>query len=159
MVSSARKNTITVCTFICYACRLQRGVAPKVVIACADIRCVREIDGKIWFGTPRGAFALSRNGQIDYYASRRWLVDDSVIDIAPGPGESVLILSRRGLSIIHFKEMTLAEKAAHFDSLTRRRHIRYGFNSALVMTEPGDVSTGALIDHVISDSAAAKEQR
>ena len=115
-------------------------------LPCADIRCVREIDGKIWFGTPRGAFALGRNGQIDYYASRRWLVDDSVIDIAPGPDESVLILSRRGLSIIHFKEMTLAEKAAHFDRLTRRRHIRYGFNSALVMTEPGDLSTGTLID-------------
>jgi hypothetical protein len=115
-------------------------------LPCTDIRCIREIDDKLWFGTPHGAFALHRSGQIDYYASRRWLVDDFVVDIAPGPDDSVLVLSQRGLSIIHFKETTLAEKAGHFDRLTRQRHIRYGFNSALVMTEPGDLSTGTLID-------------
>ena len=111
-----------------------------------DIRCIREIGEKVWFGTPRGAFALHPGGHIDYYASRRWLVDDFVVDIAPGPNRSVLVLSKTGLSVIHFETMTLAEKAEHFDRLTRRRHIRYGFNSALVMSEPGDLSTGALID-------------
>lgn len=115
-------------------------------LPCADIRCIKEIGEKIWFGTPRGAFALHANGQIDYYASQRWLVDDAVVDIWPGEDDSVLILSKSGLSIIHFREMTLAVKAEHFDRLTRRRHIRYGFSSALVMTEPGDLSTGTLID-------------
>ena len=111
-----------------------------------EIRCIREIGAKVWFGTPRGAFALHPGGHIDYYASRRWLVDDFVVDIAPGPNDSVLVLSKTGLSVIHFETMTLAEKAEHFDRLTRRRHIRYGFNSALVMSEPGDLSTGTLID-------------
>jgi len=111
-----------------------------------EIRCIREIGEKVWFGTPRGAFALHSSGRIDYYASRRWLVDDFVVDIAPGPNDSVLVLSKTGLSVIHFEAMTLAEKAEHFDRLTRSRHIRYGFNSALVMSEPGDVSTGTLID-------------
>jgi len=74
------------------------------------------------------------------------LVDDAVADIAPEPDGSVLVLSQKGLGIIHFQQMTLAEKAGHFDRLIRKRHIRYGFNSAFVMSEPGDLSTGALID-------------
>ncbi|UCD48956.1 MAG: hypothetical protein JSW27_15635 [Phycisphaerales bacterium] len=122
------------------------GRERKTKLPCADIRCTATFAGKTWFGTPRGAFAVNSEGRIDYYASRRWLVDDNVVDIAPGPNGSVLILSETGLSIIHFEEMTLAEKAAHYDRLTRLRHIRYGFNSAFVMDKPGDFSTGTLID-------------
>ena len=99
-----------------------------------------------WFGTSRGAFALHPDGRIDYYASRRWLLDDAVIDIWPGADGSVLVLSQRGLNIIHFREMTLAQKAEHFDRLTRQRHIRFGFNSAFEMSTPGDLSTGTLVD-------------
>jgi len=115
-------------------------------LPCADIRCIAVIEGKLWCGTSKGAFAWNRRGRIDYYASKRWLIDDIVIDIAPGPNGSVLVLTESGLSIIHFQEMTLAEKADHFDELTRQRHIRYGFNSAFVMTESGDFSTGYLVD-------------
>ncbi|MBN1509851.1 MAG: hypothetical protein JW955_23595 [Sedimentisphaerales bacterium] len=111
-----------------------------------DIRCTRVIGKRTWFGTPDGAVALHPDGRIDYYASRRWLVDDDVVDIQPGPDDAVLVLTRKGLNIIRFKEMTLAEKATHFDRIMRQRHIRYGFNSALVMSEPGDLSTASLID-------------
>ena len=115
-------------------------------LPCTDIRCIKAIGGRTWFGTLQGAFVTRDGGRIDYYASKRWLVDDTVIDIAPGPDGSVLVLTEKGLSIIRFKEMTLADKAAHFDRVMRQRHIRYGFNSALVMSEPGDLSTGTLID-------------
>ena len=111
-----------------------------------DITCIREIGDKIWFGTSWGAFALKSDGGIDYYASQRWLIDDRVIDIAPGPENSVLVLTKSGLSQIHFKLMTLAQKAEHFDKLTRLRHVRYGLNSAFVMSKPGDFSTGTLVD-------------
>jgi len=111
-----------------------------------DIQCVKHIGEKLWFGTPRGAFALHNNGQIDYYASKRWLVDDTVIDLSKGPNNCVLLLCKSGLSIIHFKTMTLQQKAEHFDRLTRKRHMRYGLNSALTMTKPGDLSTGMLVD-------------
>ncbi|MHC4302694.1 MAG: hypothetical protein ACYS7Y_35995, partial [Planctomycetota bacterium] len=112
-----------------------------------DIRCVRQVGKAVWFGTPKGAFALQPGGQIDYYASKRWLVDDDVIDISRGPGNSVLILSKGGLSIIRFKRMTLQQKAWHFDRLTRSRHIRHGFNSGLAMSRPGDLSSGTLVDN------------
>jgi len=111
-----------------------------------DIRCINQIGTKIWCGTPQGAFAIHRNGQIDYYTYQPWLQNDNVIDIAAGPEHRVLILSSEGLSIIHFEKTTLAQKAKHFDRLTRQRHIRYGFNSAFTMSKPGDISTGTLID-------------
>jgi len=111
-----------------------------------DIRCVRRIGEKFWFGTSRGAFALNRDGRIDYYASKRWLVDDTVINISKGPDDCVLILGPNGLNIIHFEMMTLEQKAEHFDKLTRKRHVRYGLNSALTLSKPGDLSTGTLID-------------
>jgi hypothetical protein len=115
-------------------------------LPCTDIRCVKQIDEKIWFGTSGGAFALHSDGQIDYYASKRWLVNDTVIDLTKGPDDCVLILGPGGLSIIHFKMMTLQQKAEHFDKLTRQRHVRYGLNSAFAMARPGDLSTGTLID-------------
>ncbi len=123
----------------------ERGKTGKR-LPCTDIRCIRAIGETMWFGTPQGACALRPDGQIDYYASKRWLVDDAVVDIWPGPDRSVLVLSETGLSILHFREMTLADKAQHFDRLTRQRHIRCGFSSSLAMSAPGDLSTGTLID-------------
>jgi hypothetical protein len=111
-----------------------------------DINCIKQIGEKIWFGTPRGAFAIYNDGQTDYYASKRWLLNDKVIDLARGPNKSVLILGPDGLSIIHFKMMTLQQKAQHFDRLTRMRHVRYGLNSALNLSKSGDLSTGTLVD-------------
>jgi len=121
-------------------------VAVQKKLPCTDIRCIKQIGDSLWFGTSSGAFRL-HNRQIDYYASKRWLVDDTVIDISKGPGNSVLILSQTGLSIITFEPMTLQQKAEHFDTLTRERHIRHGLNSELAMTRPGDLSTGTLVDN------------
>jgi len=80
-----------------------RRSAPQRKLPCADIRCVKQIGKAVWFGAPKGAFALQRDGRIDYYASKRWLVDDVVVDISRGPDNSVLILCRSGLSIINFE--------------------------------------------------------
>ncbi len=115
-------------------------------LPCAEVRCIRVIDETIWVGTPQGAFALRPNGRTDYYASKRWLVEDGVVDIWPGPQRSVLILGETGLSIVHFREMTLADKAEHFDGLTHQRHVRNGFSSSLALSVPGDLSTGTLVD-------------
>ena len=115
-------------------------------LPCTDIRCIRQIGESIWFGTPRGAFALDGDGRTNYYASKRWLVDDKVIDISKGPDNCVLVLSESGLNIIHFEPMTLEQKAEHFDKLTRKRHMRHGLNCALSMSKAGDFSSGTLVD-------------
>ncbi|MDX2442884.1 MAG: hypothetical protein QNK30_03690 [Bacteroidales bacterium] len=110
------------------------------------ISCIREIDGKLWFGSSHGAFTLREDGKYNYYASKRWLVDDKVVDISKGPENSVLVLSETGLSKIIFKEITLAQKAEYFQEVQRLRHIRFGFQSETSLTTPGDLSTAMLHD-------------
>lgn len=109
-----------------------------------ELTAVREIDGELWFGSTHGAMVLHENGKYSYYASKRWIPSDTVIDIASGPDQSVLILTSGGLGQICFKEMTLADKADYFEKVTRERHIRVGFNSILAGLEDGDITTGSL---------------
>lgn len=111
-----------------------------------EISAVRVIGDKWWFGTAKGAFAVSKNGQIDYYASGRWLPDDQVLQITAGKDGEVLVLTRTGLGKICFKKMSLQEKAAYYDQQVRSRHIRNGFNASLVHMTKGDLSTGYMSD-------------
>ncbi|GAA5224760.1 ligand-binding sensor domain-containing protein [Membranihabitans marinus] len=109
-----------------------------------ELTSIQNIDGKIWFGSTRGAMSLKEDGRFNYYASKRWLPSDSVIDIAKGPENSVLILTSGGLGQIVFKEMTLADKAEFFDKQVRERHIRTGFNAILSNMKNGDLTTGTM---------------
>ena len=110
------------------------------------ITSIRDIRGKLWFGSTKGAFVLRDDGKYDYYASKRWLVDDKVTDIFSGPDNSVLILTEKGLSRINFVEMTLAEKAEYFQTVQRLRHVRHGFSSEGHLSTPGDPSSIVLGD-------------
>ena len=115
-------------------------------IPCTQITSLKNIEGSLWAGSTKGAFKLREDGKFDYYASKRWLLDDHVIDISDGPGKSVLILSQKGLNQISFKLMTLESKAAFFQEIQRKRHIRYGLESAVRLQVAGDLSTATLID-------------
>ena len=111
-----------------------------------DLTVIRHLDGRTWFGSGRGAFALKENGKFDYYASRRWLPSDSVVDISITPKGVVLVLTDKGLGEIHFTDMTLYEKAQYFEKQVRERHIRYGFNATLAKMQNGDLSSGSVED-------------
>jgi hypothetical protein len=111
-----------------------------------EITAVSEVDGKLWFGSTKGAFALRPDGKFDYYAGERWLPGDVVTHISKGPKNSVLILTKAGLGQIVFKQMTLHDKAVFFDNQVRSRHIRVGFNSTLERMDKGNLATGYLED-------------
>ena len=111
-----------------------------------SITAVEVINGKIWFGSLQGAFALREDGKFDYYNEERWLPDSRVMAIKAGPKGSTLVLAKGGFSQIVFKEMTLADKAAYYQEQVRLRHIRVGFNSTLSGMKKGDLSTGYLSD-------------
>ena len=111
-----------------------------------QITCISEINGRLWFGSARGAFSLRPDGLYDYYASKRWLVDDKVRDICSGPDHSVLVLTELGMSKINFVEMTLAGKAEYFQEVQRLRHIRHGFSSEGHLSIAGDPSSIVLGD-------------
>ncbi|MCY1723218.1 hypothetical protein OU798_22910 [Prolixibacteraceae bacterium Z1-6] len=110
------------------------------------ITVVEEVDGFVWFGSTQGAFMLCADGKYNYYYGERWLPGNEVRDITEGPDHSVLITTNKGLGQICFKQITLADKAAYFDTQVRERHIRNGFNASLNGVEHGNLSTGYLRD-------------
>lgn len=106
----------------------------------------------LWLGSTRGAFRLGSSGRIDYYAGRRWLLDDHVIDLALALApsgeralEDVHILTPAGLSTLDFEPMTLADKAEVYETRLRRRHIRFGLVSDVVLVD-GDPGRAELVD-------------
>ena len=124
--------------------------AVRTKLPWTEITTVELIGDKLWFGTTRGAFRVGlnddENAHADYYASKRWLPSDQVIDIAAGPDHSVLVLTSKGLAKIVYKEMTLHDKAMYFESQVRARHIRHGFNATLGYMKDGSLATGSLED-------------
>ncbi len=115
-------------------------------LPCPDISVIKTINGNYWFGTPQGAFMQRRDGKFDYYASERWLPSDTVIDIAKGNKNDILILTGNGIGKISFEPMTLQDKAAFFETQVRARHLRHGFNSTINHVLNGDPETGVLDD-------------
>lgn len=112
-----------------------------------NITCLVQTKTGLWAGTTRGAFLRTPDGHTDYYASKRWLADDEVVDMHPADrGADMWILTRTGLNKIHFQSMTLAEKAAFFDRKVRERHIRYGFCAERHLFAPGDLANSEMID-------------
>jgi hypothetical protein len=100
----------------------------------------------IWAGTTRGVWRLSADGSFRYFASKRWLEDDHVLDIAVAPKGRVYALTKNAVNEIEFRWMTLTEKAAWYDRKIRQRHIRYGFCAELRLKTPGDITTAEMID-------------
>jgi len=111
-----------------------------------ELTVITGINGNIWFGSTWGAMMLREDGKYNYYASKRWLPSDRVVDIAKGPENSVLILTDEGLGKICFEEMTLFDKAMFFEKQVRERHIRIGFNATVSSMTDGDVTTGSMED-------------
>lgn len=109
-----------------------------------EITTVKNLDGEIWFGSTWGAFKLNSDGKYSYYAGKRWIPSDKVIDIAKGPDNSVLILTDKGLGKICRKKLTLYDKAMYFEKQVRERHIRNGFNATVSSMTNGDVTTGSM---------------
>ncbi|TLV00514.1 hypothetical protein [Dyadobacter luticola] len=145
-----KNTTITIGTTDGYltfniATAKQTGASQKKVPV-PNITAVREVNGKIWFGSDEGAFALRQDGKFDYYNGERWLPGNKVTDIAEGPRKSVLVLTTKGLGQIIFKSMTLEDKAMLFEEQVRQRHIRNGFNATLVGMDHGNLSTGYMED-------------
>jgi hypothetical protein len=82
-----------------------------------------EPDGIVWAGTALGA--VRRIGaQWSLRYSRRWLPSDDVRAIAVARDHTVWVATTGGLSAIHRRLMTLAEKADHYLKTCLERHVR-----------------------------------
>lgn len=111
-----------------------------------QLNVIRSFGENLWVGSDEGAFKINTKDQIKYYASRRWLNEDKVLDIRLGRDGDILILNSGGLSRIVSQYITLAEKADFYRKQVRSRHIRNGFNATLSGMRNGDISTGYMRD-------------
>lgn len=112
----------------------------------AEVTSLAPVDTGVWGGTPRGVWFHGKNGGIRYFAGRRWLPDDTVVDLQPDSRGDLYVLTQSGLAKIEFLKLTLADKAAHFDRKIRDRHIRYGFCAELRLRTPGEAASAEMID-------------
>jgi hypothetical protein len=147
-----------------YALNLETGGVTTPLqraLPVTDIRRIVPVADGLWFGTSRGAFLLRQamggtdgnepalpNGPhgIRYYASKRWLIDDDVVDLAVDSQGSLWVLTRTGLNKIEFRPMTLAQKAEYFDRKIRSRHIRFGLAGERRLLNAGGIASGEIID-------------
>ncbi|MGH2644028.1 MAG: hypothetical protein ACRDE2_08770, partial [Chitinophagaceae bacterium] len=103
-------------------------------------------NGMLWAGTGEGAFMKKDTKGFRYYASKRWLNEDSVISMAADPEGNIFFLTPTGLNEIEFIHLTYLQKAQHFEHIVRERHIRYGLLAEVRMKTPGDLATAEMID-------------
>ena len=97
-------------------------------LPCTKITDIKEIHGRLWFGSAWGAFYLNGKGTYNYFAGERWLPGNRVTALEAGPEQSVLVLTDRGVGKLSFIAMTLEEKALFYEKQVREKNIRYGFN-------------------------------
>lgn len=101
---------------------------------------------EIWMGSHHGIFKTKNHTDFRYFASKRWLYEDEVIDIAVDSRGNGYALTSSGVSEIHYQSMTLADKADYFYDKIRKRHLRYGLIGELRLSEPGDITTMEMVD-------------
>lgn len=103
-------------------------------------------NGTLWAGTEMGMFSTQNHDKYRYWASKRWLSSDNVLDVAVDSKGNGYALTKEGISEVHFKTMTLKDKADYFHDKVRKRHLRLGLIGEVRLEEPGDLTTAEMID-------------
>jgi hypothetical protein len=106
-------------------------------------------NGDLWAGTHEGAWRL-HNGDFRYFLGQRWLPDNHVKAIWTDATARVWIETATGTACIEERPTSLAEKAAHFESILRQRHNRRGYIAQIDLKVAGDPSQGYHFD--VSDN-------
>ncbi len=102
-------------------------------------------DGVVWFGTTKGVIRYDGKTWA-YRQGKRWLPDDDVRDIAVDGQGGAWIATAGGVSHIHFRDMTLAEKAGIYESEIDKHHRRteFGYVIEADASEAGNKETLSL---------------
>jgi hypothetical protein len=116
---------------------------------------------KVWTGTPAGAIRIDQNinnscimcrqeqRSFRYFFGSRWLPTQTAVPStnsvlfasASFSGNDVWLLTAQGLSQISVVNMTLAQKAAHYQAMVYPRHDRFGLTSECSLKEFGNLNT------------------
>ncbi len=123
-----------------------------VQLPCGGITAaVVATDGATWLGTTQGLVRLDvtapERDRRQYFAGRRYLPDDQVLNLLPDSLRGVWVRTATGVSHLEFQPMTLAQKAQSFEQRIRARHDRYGLVADCLLTRPGDLSSSRPLDN------------
>ena len=100
-----------------------------------------EVGGR-YYATDVGVI-YQKNGGMKYFSAERWVPDNHVNAVAVSPdGSRIFAATDKGLAVIEAFETTFTEKAAHFETVLERIHIRRGFTAA-ASTPTGDAADAA----------------
>ncbi len=96
-------------------------------------------DGSVWFGTDRGVVRFDGHAWA-YRQGKRWLPSDEVRAIAVDAQGGAWIATSAGLSHIHFRPLTFAEKAEFYESEIDQynRRTEFGYVIQAHTQRPGD---------------------
>lgn len=107
-------------------------------------------DGAVWYGTPQGLVrvhaAAPPADRVQYFAGKRYLPDDQVLQLAPDRSAGMWVLVKTGVSHIELRPMTLAAKAELFEKRIAARHDRHGLVSPSNLALAGDVTSSRTRD-------------
>jgi len=114
----------------------------------------KEKSGAIWLGSNEGAArfdakARHRWDRWQYFYGRRWLLDDSVLNIYPdetGAHRKVWVRTKTGVSLIEWRPITLEQKANLFEERVETRHVRHGMVADSHLRTAGDLATSVKQD-------------
>ena len=99
-------------------------------------------DGTIWAGSPRGLMRRGKKSGWRLFHSRRWLLDDDVLNLRVVGNNSVYVLTKQGINWIRRRNTTLSKKMDVVLANLRRRHVRMGLIGAVDLAGPGQLQQG-----------------
>lgn len=98
--------------------------------------------GQAYVGTDIGLYVIDKTKR-SFLSSLRWLPDRYVTAVcANDDGSEVWVGTAGGLAVIRTRQMTLAQKAAHFDALAQKYHIREGQHTHRRLSESYNLESG-----------------
>jgi Two component regulator propeller len=120
-----------------------RTITPAEGLPTVYVTCVKTApDGTMWVGTEKGVVRYSPNGTHSLRFTRRWLLDDHVVDIDFDQNGNAWIATKKGVSVIKRKKMTLTQKNDYFHDVLLKRHIRAPWIAGQCRLEKaGDLTT------------------
>ncbi|MDR2232793.1 MAG: hypothetical protein LBE56_06690 [Tannerella sp.] len=99
----------------------------------------------LWFASDEGVYRKDPE-RFRYFASKRWLDQNQIIDMTADKSGNIYALTSTGLNKIDFPETTMLAKAEFLQDNLRKYHYRYGFSNDATLLDPNDPTSLQLRD-------------